>query len=162
MDDAPKTVRAAAHQLTLDRKLGSYILGDGWYIIATSNREQDGGAYTAPLAPLNDRFEIHEVEPDFRTWRDYAIKVGYNPLVVAYLSANQTALYTFRPEETADIVFATPRSWAAVGELLDSGLKGDVLTTKTEANVGAAEAAGFFKYIKNTPIFLLVLQAVST
>ena len=149
LDDAPKTVRAAAYQLTLDRRLGSYTLGNGWYIIATSNREQDGGAYTAPLAPLNDRFEIHEVEPDFPTWRDYAVKVGYNPLIVGYLSANQTALYTFKPEETNDIVFATPRSWAAVSDLLDSGLKGEVLRIKTEANIGTAEATGFLKYIKN-------------
>ena len=152
LDDAPKTVRAAAYQLTLDRKLGNYELGDGWYIIATSNREQDGGAYTAPLAPLNDRFEIHEVEPDFLTWRDYAIKVGFSPLIIAYLSANQTALFTFRPEETADIVFATPRSWAAVSDLLDSGLEGDVLRAKTEANVGASEAAGFFKYLNNAKL----------
>ena len=150
LDDAPKTVRAAAYQLTLDRKLGSYSLGDGWYIIATSNREQDGGAYTAPLAPLNDRFEIHEVEPDFITWRDYAVKVGFNPHIIAYLSANQTALYTFKSEETAEMVFATPRSWAAVSDLLDSGLKGEVLRIKTEANIGAAEAAGFLKYMKNS------------
>ncbi|MCL2153493.1 MAG: hypothetical protein FWH57_11155 [Oscillospiraceae bacterium] len=152
LDDAPKTVRAAAYQLTLDRKLGNYMLGDGWYIIATSNREQDGGAYTASLAPLNDRFEIHEVEPDFQTWRDYAIKVGFNPLIIAYLSANQTALYTFKPEETADVVFATPRSWAAVSDLLDSGLEGEVLRTKTVANVGLSEATGFFKYLKNTKL----------
>ena len=152
LDDAPKTVRAAAYQLTLDRKLGNYSLGDGWYIIATSNREQDGGAYTSSLAPLNDRFEIHEVEPDFQTWRDYAIKIGYSPLIVAYLSANQTALYTLKPEETGDIVFATPRSWAAVSDLLDSGLEGDVLRIKTEANIGAVESAGFFKYVNNTKL----------
>ena len=152
LDDAPKTVRAAAYQLTLDRKLGSYTLGDGWFIIATSNREQDGGAYTAPLAPLNDRFEIHEVEPDFQTWRDYAIKIGYSPLIVAYLSANHTALYTFKPEETAEIVFATPRSWAAVSDLLDCGLEREILRIKTEANIGAAEATAFFKYTKNTKL----------
>ena len=152
LDDAPKTVRAAAYQLTLDRKLGDYSLEDGWFIIATSNREQDGGAYTAPLAPLNDRFEIHEVEPDFSTWRDYAIKIGYNPQVIAYLSANQTALYTFKSEGTADLVFATPRSWAAVSDLLDTGLKGNVLRIKIEANVGAIEAANFFKYTKNTKL----------
>ena len=150
LDDAPKNVRAAAYQLTLDRRLGNYSLGDGWYIVATSNREQDGGAYTAPLAPLNDRFEIHEVEPDFKVWRDYAVKVGYNPLIVAYLSANQTALYTFNPEETSDMVFATPRSWAAVSDLLDSGLEGGLLRIKTEANIGASEADGFFRYVKNT------------
>ena len=149
LDDAPKTVRAAAYQLTLDRKLGNYNLGDGWQIIATSNREQDGGAYTAPLAPLNDRFEIHEVEPDFPTWRDYAIKVGFNPLIVAYLSANQMALYTYKPEESAEVVFATPRSWAAVSDLLDAGLDADVLRIKTAANIGDVEAVGFFTYTKN-------------
>ncbi|MDR2571478.1 MAG: hypothetical protein LBD23_14465 [Oscillospiraceae bacterium] len=152
LDDAPKTVRAAAYQLTLDRKLGNYVLGDGWYVIATSNRAQDGGAYTAPLAPLNDRFEIHEVEPDFITWRDYAIKTGCNPLVVAYLSANQTALYTYKSEESIDLVFATPRSWVAVSDLLDSGLEGEVLRIKTEANIGAVESSGFFKYLKNTKL----------
>ena len=150
LDDAPKTVRAAAYQLTLDRKLGSYSLGDGWFIIATSNREQDGGAYTAPLAPLNDRFEIHEVEPDFPTWRDYAIKVGFHPLIVAYLSANQMALYTYKSEESADVVFATPRSWAAVSDLLEAELDADVLRIKTEANIGVSEAAGFFAYTKNS------------
>jgi len=149
LDDAPKTVRAAAYQLTLDRKLGDYSLGDGWFIIATSNREQDGGAYTAPLAPLNNRFEIHEVEPDFKTWRDYAVKSGFNPLIVAYLSANQTALYTYKPDTEADLVFATPRSWTAVCDLFDAGLEGETLRIKVEANVGAVEAAGFFKYIKN-------------
>ena len=152
LDDAPKSVRAAAYQLTLDRKLGSYSLGEGWHIIATSNREQDGGAYTVALAPLNDRFEIHEVEPDFLTWRDYAIKAGYCPSIIAYLSANQTALYTYKSEETADIVFATPRSWAAVSNLFDCGIKKDVLRIKTEANIGTAEAAGFFKYLKNTKL----------
>ena len=152
LDDAPKTVRAAAYQLTLDRKLGDYTLGDGWHIIATSNREQDGGAYTTALAPLNDRFEIHEVEPDFVTWRDYAVKIGYNPLIIAYLSANPSALYTYKTEDSADLVFATPRSWAAVSDLLDLKLKKDVLMIKAEANIGAVEATGFFKYIKNTKL----------
>ena len=152
LDDAPKSVRAAAYQLTLDRKLGSYELGDGWYIIATSNREEDGGAYTAPLAPLNDRFEIHEVEPDFVTWRDHAIKTGCNPLIVAYLSSNQTALYTYKPEESADLVFATPRSWVAVNDLLDAGIDSDILWVKIRANVGDVEAASFQKYIKNSKL----------
>jgi hypothetical protein len=152
LDDAPKAVRAAAYQLTLDRKLGSYELPDGWIIIATSNREQDGGAYTSPLIPLNDRFEIHEVEPDFPTWRDYAIKVGYNPTVVSYLSANQIALYTYDPAATAEVVFATPRSWVAVCDLLNVGLNGEVLRIKAQANVGSVQATKFLEYLKNVSL----------
>jgi hypothetical protein len=150
LNAASKTVQAAAYQLTLDRKLGSYSLGDGWHIIATGNREQDNGVYTAPPAPLADRFEIHEIEVDFVTWRDYAVKIGHNPVVVSYLSANQTALYTFKPEDTAEPVFATPRSWQAVGNLLDAALDSEVLRIKIEGNVGAIEAANFLKYLENT------------
>lgn len=149
LNAAPKTVQAAAYQLTLDRKLGSYSLGDGWHIIATGNREQDNGVYIAPPAPLADRFEIHEIGVDFVTWRDYAVKIGYNPDVVSYLSANQTALYTFKPEDTAELVFATPRSWQAVANLLDAGLNDEVLRIKIEGNVGAVEASNFLKYLEN-------------
>jgi len=49
-------------------------------------------------------------------------------------------------------VFATPRSWAAVSNLLDSGLKGEVLRIKIEGNIGAIETAGFYKYMKNTKL----------
>jgi len=152
LNAAPKTVQAAAYQLTLDRKIGDYVLPDGWYIVATGNREQDNGVYTAPPAPLADRFEIHEVEVDFGVWRDHAINVGYNPAVIGYLSANYTALYTFKPEDTVELVFATPRSWAAVSDLLDAGLTGDVLRIKIEGNVGAVESASFLKYMKNAKL----------
>ena len=59
-------------------------------------------------------------------------------------------LYTYKSEESADVVFATPRSWAAVSDLLEAGLDADVLRIKTEANIGESEAAGFFAYTKNS------------
>ena len=152
LNASPKTVQAAAYQLTLDRQIGDYMLPDGWYIVATGNREQDNGVYTAPPAPLADRFEILEVEVDFETWRDHAITVGCNPAVVGYLAANRTALYTFKPEDTAELVFATPRSWVAVSNLLDASLTYEVLRIKIEGNIGAAEAAGFLEYMKNSKL----------
>jgi len=149
LNAAPKTVQAAAYQLTLDRKIGDYSLPESWIIVATGNREQDSGIYVAPPAPLADRFEIHEIEPDFITWRNYAIKAGVNPSVTAYLSFNPTALYTFKPEDSAELIFATPRSWVAVSDLLETGFTGELLRIKAEGNIGAVESAAFFKYIKN-------------
>ena len=150
LNAAPKTVQAAAYQLTLDRKIGDYSLPASWYIIATGNREQDSGVYVAPPAPLADRFEIHEIEADFATWRNYAIKTGVDPSIVAYLSSNPQALYTYRPENSAELVFATPRSWVAVSDLLRAGFVGDLLRIRAEGNIGAVETAGFLKYLKNT------------
>ena len=149
LNAAPKTVQAAAYQLTLDRKIGDYTLPQSWVIVATGNREQDSGVYVAPPAPLADRFEIHEIEPDFITWRNYAIKAGVSPSVIAYLSFNPTALYTFKPEDSAELIFATPRSWVAASDILDAGFTGELLRIKVEGNIGAVETAGFFKYINN-------------
>jgi len=149
LNAAPKAVQAAAYQLTLDRKIGDYKLPDSWVIIATGNREQDSGVYVAPPAPLADRFEIHEIDVDFTTWRDYAIKIGISPSVVAYLSFNPIALYTFKPENREELIFATPRSWVAVSDILNAGFTGELLRIKAEGNIGAVEAAGFFKYLKN-------------
>jgi len=149
LNAAPRTVQAAAYQLTLDRRIGDYILPDGWHIVATGNREQDNGIYTAPPAPLADRFEILEVDVDFGAWRDYAIKIGYAPEIIGYLSANHKALYTYNPENSTEMHFATPRSWTAVSDLLALELPDDILRIKIAGNIGTTETASFLKYTNN-------------
>jgi MoxR-like ATPase len=36
---APPTVSAAAYQLILDRRLGDYVVPEGWVIFAAGNRQ---------------------------------------------------------------------------------------------------------------------------
>lgn len=48
------------------------------------------------------------------------------------------------------MIFATPRSWQAVGNLLDAELDSEALRIKIEGNVGAVEATNFLKYLENT------------
>jgi hypothetical protein len=149
LNAAPKTVQAAAYQLTLDRKIGNYELPDGWFIVATGNREQDNGVYVAPPAPLADRFEIHEVEANFNAWKEYAVAHGCDPTVVAYLSANPTALYTFNAQDSAELIFATPRSWMAVSDLMKAQMKKNVLRMKIMGDIGENEGVKFAEYTKN-------------
>jgi len=63
---------------------------------------------------------------------------------------DDTHTYTFKLEDTAELVFATPRSWQAVGNLLDAGLDSEVLRIKVEGNVGVVETTNFLKYLENT------------
>ena len=60
LTSAPKRVQAAAYQLIQDRKLGEYILPEGWFIVALGNREDDNGVFVQMPSPLANRFEIHE------------------------------------------------------------------------------------------------------
>ncbi|MCQ2541828.1 MAG: MoxR family ATPase [Lachnospiraceae bacterium] len=145
-----KRVQVAAYQLILDRRVGQYQLPEGCFVVALGNREDDEGVYIQLAAPLADRFEIHYIEPDFNSWlNDYAIPYGVHSYVVNYLRFKPTALHNQIPGEEA-MVFATPRSWDRVSEILkyDSDVNNPVIANKIIGNIGLKEGAQFVEYCK--------------
>lgn len=145
-----KRVQVAAYQLILDRRVGQYQLPEGCFVVALGNREDDEGVYIQLAAPLADRFEIHYIEPDFNSWlNDYAIPFGVHTYVVNYLRFKPTALHNQIPGEEA-MVFATPRSWDRVSEILkyDSDVNNPVIANKIIGNIGLKEGAQFVEYCK--------------
>ena len=53
---APPSIQASAYQLILDRRLGEYILPEGWIIISAGNRLEDRANVFELPAPLKNRF----------------------------------------------------------------------------------------------------------
>lgn len=157
LTSASKKVQAACYQLILDRKIGNYTLPDGWMIVALGNRQEDMGVYVQIPAPLANRFEIYECVCEIDDWRySYAIPHGVNPSVVSYLSSVPNQLFGFNYEDP-QMSFASPRSWKAVSDLLNS-YKGEIrsdssdfaiLRKKIEANISVETAAGFITYVVN-------------
>lgn len=151
LTSAPKRVQAAAYQLTLDRRLGDYILPEGWFIVAAGNREDDDGVYVQMPSPLANRFQIHTVYPDLNVWKqDYAYAHDVNPLVIAFLNFHSEALHTQEPGENS-MIFATPRSWVAVSDILNAGadIQDDFTRIMVEGNVGDQVASEFIEFAKH-------------
>ena len=74
MNQAPQSVQAAAYQLILNRRLGTYTLPDNVLIVAAGNRESDRGvAYRMP-SPLANRFVHLEMGVDFDDWQVWALE----------------------------------------------------------------------------------------
>ena len=145
-----KRVQVAAYQLILDRRIGQYHLPEGTFVIALGNREDDDGVYIQLAGPLADRFEIHYIEPDFMGWKnDFAIPHGIHPMVINYLTFKPTALHSQKAEE-GKMVFATPRSWERVSDILqfDSNIYNPVIQHKIIGNVGEIEGTQFIEYCK--------------
>ncbi|MDO5107735.1 MAG: MoxR family ATPase [Coriobacteriaceae bacterium] len=121
---APPSVQAAAYQLVLEGAVGEHQLPGNCSIIAAGNRLSDRGvAYRMPK-PLANRMLHIEVRPDFPSWREWAVRSGVNDKVVAYLAFRPDRLMAF-DASSEDLAFASPRSWAMAGEVLD-GCGGDV------------------------------------
>ena len=111
-------VQAAAYQLILNRKVGTYKLPDNVVIVAAGNRETDKGVTYRMPKPLANRFVHYEIRVDFEDWLTWATNNDISPDVVGYLTFAKSDLYNFDPSSN-ERSFATPRSWAFVSELLD-------------------------------------------
>ena len=145
-----KRVQVAAYQLILDRRIGEYRLPEGTFVIALGNREDDEGVYIQLAGPLADRFEIHFIEPDFQEWKeDFALKNRVHPFVIRYLSFKPAALHN-QKQEAGKMVFATPRSWARVSEILrmDGDVNKPVIRNKIIGNIGETEGLQFIEYCR--------------
>lgn len=115
---APQSVQAAAYQITLDRVIGEHKLPDNCIVIAAGNRTTDKSvAFKMPKALANRVLHI-EVEGNFNSWKEWAIRNGINDKVIGFLSFRRNYLMGF-DSSSDDLAFATPRSWEMVSKLLN-------------------------------------------
>lgn len=148
MNSAPPAVQAAAYQLILNRRVGTYKLPDNVLVVAAGNREADKGVTYRMPAPLANRFVHLELRVDFEDWLSWAVDNKVHKDVVGYLSFAKQDLYDFDPK-TASRSFATPRSWAFVSELLDDDEVTDsVVADLVSGAVGEGTAVKFMAHRK--------------
>ena len=148
MNSAAPAVQAAAYQLILNRRVGTYKLPDNVLIVAAGNREADKGVTFRMPAPLANRFIHLEMRVD---WDDYSFWATENRIhkdVVGFLTFSKKDLYDFDPKSSSRS-FATPRSWTFVSELLeDDDTDEHTLTDLISGAVGEGLAIKFMAHRK--------------
>ena len=152
MNSAPPSVQAAAYQLVLDRKVGTYTLPDNVCVLAAGNRETDRGVTFRMPAPLSNRFLHFEIKADFDSWLDWAIPAKIHPDIVSFLSTFRHKLYEFDPT-SADKSFPTPRSYEFASQLIttepdEEKLSDTEIREFMTSAVGAGTATDFMAYLK--------------
>ena len=109
LNSAPPAVQAAAYQLILNRRVGTYELPKGVDVVAAGNREGDRGVTYRMPAPLANRFIHLEMKIDFDDFQEWAVMNNVHPEVVGYVGFAKQDLYDFDPKSPSK-AFATPRS----------------------------------------------------
>ena len=117
MNVAAPAVQAAAYQLILNRRLGTYYLPKNVVIVAAGNRESDKGVSFRRPMPLANRFVHLEVRADYDSWNEWAVQNRIHKDVVGYIGFAKNDLMDFNPRSSSR-AFATPRSWSFVSEFL--------------------------------------------
>lgn len=146
-----KSVRTAAYQLLNERRLGEYSLPEGWMIVCLGNGEEDGGQFNGMEGNFANRCSVFEVVANVSAWKSWAIGRQIHPLVVAYVTWQPQHLHTYDPDKEEEFVFASPRSWSAVSEILDKfGFDEDDFLTLAQiyGNVGRVVGSSFVAFCK--------------
>jgi hypothetical protein len=148
MNSAAPAVQAAAYQLVLNRRVGTYVLPDNVLIVAAGNRDTDRGVTYRMPAPLANRFVHLELRVDFDDWNEWATDKRIHPDVVGHLTFSKKDLYDFDPKSSSR-AFATPRSWAFVSDLIsDRDADESVLTDLVSGSIGEGLAIKFMAHRK--------------
>ena len=147
MNSAPPAVQAAAYQLILNRRVGTYHLPKNVVIVAAGNREADKGVTYRMPAPLANRFVHLELSVNFDDWFQWAVTNDIHEDVVGYLTFAKKDLYDFDPKSPSRS-FATPRSWSFVSELLEDDDDENTTTDLVSGAVGEGLAVKFMAHRK--------------
>ena len=151
LTSAPQMVQAACYQLVLDRRLGEYVLPEGWQIIAAGNPPAERGVHFAMPRPLQNRFWHLTLEPDLIDWCRWAIHHNVRPELIAFLR--------FRPQllHAADLAsgvnaWPTPRSNVMASRILEAWLArhadlDPLLLQLLEGAIGSAAAGEFYSFL---------------
>ena len=146
-----RSVRTAAYQLLNERRLGEYVLPDGWMVVCLGNGEEDGGDFQGMEGNFANRCSVFNVVPDVEAWKLWAHASNVNPLVIGYVSWKPGDLHSYDPENETELLFASPRSWTAVSNILnvyDFDANDTILCSRLEANLGLRVGQQFIAFCK--------------
>ena len=147
LNAAPPLVQAACYQLVLDRRIGEYVLPEGWTIVAAGNRDRDKAVTHRMPSALANRMVHLDFETGLDDWLLWAQEAGIRAEVCAFLRFRPKMLHDFDPA-SAGKAFASPRSWEFASNILASGPDARVEYELYQGAVGPAAAAEFMGFLR--------------
>jgi MoxR-like ATPase len=129
---ANKRVQNVCLKLINERRLGSYVLGDKWVIVAAANREGDDDTGTYDFSStLGNRFKQVNYSPKFEDWAQWAEKATDKrgdlivaPEILAFIRFNHEKYFHDLDPQSIDrtggkiTIYPSPRQWTNASKAL--------------------------------------------
>jgi len=146
IDELPQAMpgmMAALSQFILDRRIGDYVLPDGWKIAAAGNRSTDRAATHKRPSHINDRLVILDMNYSSEDFDEFCRVNNVPPVVRAFAKFRPSVLESFDPNQEVN---CTPRSMIMASKLIDAPT--ELLYELLEGTIGEGVAAEFNGYMK--------------
>ncbi|NEX18123.1 MAG: ATPase [Halochromatium sp.] len=146
---ADQRLQISAYSLILDRRVGHYLLPDGWQVVAAGNASFHGAVSHDMGTALADRMFHFNVQTVIDAFLSYAVVQGFAPEVMAYLKVRPDKLDDTQTQLANDhLIGASPRGWEDISNVLRSGLSEQAKRVFVQGRIGAANAAELFGVLK--------------
>ncbi len=146
---ADQRLQISAYSLILDRRVGDYLLPDGWQVIAAGNASFHGAVSHDMGTALADRMFHFNVQTVIDAFLAHAIERQFAPEVMAYLRVRPDKLDDTQAQLANDhLIGASPRGWEDISNVLKSNLSGQGKRVFVQGRIGAANAAEFFGVLR--------------
>jgi hypothetical protein len=140
-NQAPQAVQAAGHQLILDRRLGDYVLPEGWMVMAAGNKMDDRAQAIRMSTSLSNRFKNVDVDVDVDEWKLWARSNHQDPVIIALMNSDSKLLHDMSTKTAA---WASPRTWELLSDHVTQGFITKDNEYHTAASCVGQGAAGIY------------------
>jgi hypothetical protein len=146
---AAKQTRNAALQLLLENRIGEYHCPKGTFVCLAGNGMGDRANVERSGSAEVNRIVFINLRTDLDDWMEWALPHGIDPRIVAFLNFRKSSLHDFDPSTfDGSQAFASPRSWEAANDLLQTEPSGSIRTALLTGTVGQGAAVEFDAFLK--------------
>jgi hypothetical protein len=136
--------QAAAYQIVLERRVGSFIFHPDTVVMAAGNLEEDNAIVTSLSSALCNRFAHYTMRVDADTWLAWAADHEIDPSIMAYIGRyGAEALY----DNDGEPAFPSPRSWEMASRVFTIADEADRKRVVASC-VGITAAEKFATYLR--------------
>lgn len=131
--------------------------------ILTGNLPDEGAHSQLISTALTNRCLVYKLNHEFEPWRQWALTVNLNPLVVGFLIKNPQLLSVpSNPDDPTAYCRPSPRSWAAAAKEIDNARNenSDMLTDLVAGRVGDDAAIKFKVWLDHYRVVEPIVEAI--
>lgn len=112
-----ETLAPSMLQFLQYKVFGTHSVPEGWIVVTAGNPpEFNKSVREFDIATL-DRLKKIDIEPDYKAWREYAVKKGVHPAIISYLDIRSYDFYHIESLPTGKS-YVTARGWEDLSQML--------------------------------------------
>jgi MoxR-like ATPase len=139
LDDLPAAstaVQVASRQISLEHRVHDHAISGKVMVIVTGNRREDKSAASTLPAHFRNSVLLLTVEPDLKTWEEWAHEKGADQLITSFLTFRPAHFSRTPADADQQGAFATPRTWMMLANVLSVARKNNALREMAAGLVG--------------------------